>query len=365
MSRIKAVVAISGEQQTAAEAQVRLHQREVEYQTKEYIVELLVNKYVTGIEDDENEIFVPTYQRRFVWSIERQSKFIESVLLGLPVPYIFIANLEKDIAEDEGRAEVVDGSQRIRTLAAFVTNDLVLTGLEKCDALNGFRFSDLEMSRQRKFNRQPIRVIELSSKADEQVRRDIFERINTGSEELRDMEKRKGIYTGPFYDFIKECAADPAFNRVCPLSFSKQRREEAEELVLRYFAYSDTYMDFKHDVGKFLSGYLKKHQENFDRDRLRAQFESMLFFAERNLPYGFRKSSKASTTPRVRFEALACGITLALRQNPDLQASQEQVHAWLNSTEFRRLVVSDASNSLPRLKARIEFVRDKLLAEGD
>ena len=240
MARKKPEIEITDQQRASAETQIRLHQREVEYQTKEYIVELLVAKYNVGIEDDENEIFVPAYQRRFVWNEERQSKFIESVLLGLPVPYIFIATLEKEIEEDEGRAEVVDGSQRIRTLAAFVNNDLILTGLEKCDTLNGFKFADMDVSRQRKFNRQPVRVIELSSKADEQVRRDIFERINTGSEELRDMEKRKGIYTGPFYDFIKECAADPAFAKVCPLSFSKQRREEAEELVLRYFAYCDT-----------------------------------------------------------------------------------------------------------------------------
>lgn len=361
MNRPKAVVEITDAQQEAAEMQIRLHQREVEYQTKEFTVELLVQKYRDGLGDDENEIFVPAYQRMFVWGTERQSKFIESVLLGLPVPYIFIANLEKDIAEDEGRAEVVDGSQRIRTLAAFVHDELVLKGLEKCDRLNGFRFSDLEVSRQRKFNRQPVRVIELSSKADEQVRRDIFERINTGSEELRDMEKRKGIYTGAFYDFIKECATSPIFARVCPLSYSKQRREEAEELVLRYFAYSDTYLQFKHDVGKFLSGYLKAHQEDFDRTRLKREFDTMLEFAERSLPYGFRKSPNANTTPRVRFEALACGITLALRQNPDVQVDRAAIGQWLESKGFQKLVVSDASNSLPRLKARIEFVRDKLL----
>lgn len=364
MARKQERIQVTDDQSVAAEAQIRLHQREVEYQTKEYIVELLVDKYCSGIEDDENEIFVPAYQRRFVWSDERQSKFIESVLLGLPVPYIFIAALEKDIEDDEGRAEVVDGSQRIRTLASFVNNSLVLAGLEKCDALNGFTFSDLDVSRQRKFNRQPVRVIELSNKADEQVRRDIFERINTGSEELRDMEKRKGIYTGPFYDFIKECAVDTTFARVCPLSFSKQRREEAEELVLRYFAYCDTYLEFKHDVGKFLSAYLKRHQEDFDGPRLRAQFDAMVRFAEQYLPYGFKKAVAANTTPRVRFEALACGITLALRRNPTLEPVAFGVQSWIDSGDFRKLVVSDASNSLPRLKARIEFVRDKLLAEA-
>jgi hypothetical protein len=267
-----------------------------------------------------------------------------------------------DAEEDEGRAEVVDGSQRIRTLAAFVSNELRLTGLEKCDKLNGFQFADFDLSRQRKFNRQSVRVIELSDKADEQVRRDVFERINTGSDELRDMEKRKGIYSGPFYDFIKECAGDQRFKALCPISFAKERREEAEELVLRYFAYSDSYMSFKHDVGKFLSDYLKAQQAIFDREEKLAQFNSMLEFAAGALPYGFRKAPNAATTPRVRFEALSCGITLALRIRPDLVRAPNEVRSWLESDAFRALTVSDASNSLPRLKGRIEFVRDHLLA---
>lgn len=361
MAKAKKEPNITDAQRGDAEAQIRAHQRVVDYQTKEYTVELLAQKYKEGIDDDENEIFIPAYQRKFVWTPERQSKFIESVMLGLPVPYIFIASLPKDPGEDEGRAEVVDGSQRIRTLTAFVSNELRLVGLEKCDKLNGFRFCDLDLSRQRKFNRQAVRVIELSDKADEQVRRDVFERINTGSDELRDMEKRKGIYSGPFYDFIKECAADETFRALCPISYAKERREEAEELVLRYFAYSDRYLLFKHDVGKFLSEYLKSQQSTFDSSQKLAQFKSMLNFARSALPYGFRKAATANTTPRVRFEALSCGITLALREEPNLIRTPAQVVRWLESSEFRTLTVSDASNSLPRLKGRIEFVRDHLL----
>ena len=336
-------------------------QREVDYQTKEFTVELLVQKYFDGIKDDENEFFIPAYQRAFVWTKHRQSKFIESVMLGLPVPYIFIANLPKDIEEDEGRAEIVDGTQRVRTLAAFLKGELKLDQLEKLDCLNGFHFSDFDISRQRKFNRQPVRVVELSDKADEQVRRDIFERINTGSDELRDMEKRKGIYTGPFYEFIKHCADRPDFKAIAPLSYSKQRREEAEELVLRYFAYCDKYLDFKHDVQKFLTAYLKEHQTSFDKVKLKRQFDQMVSFAANNLPNGFTKNETAKTTPRVRFEALACGITLALRVNPKMKPKLPAIERWLASKEFQDLVSSDASNSLPRLKGRIEFVRDKML----
>jgi uncharacterized protein with ParB-like and HNH nuclease domain len=358
----KSVELIDDQKRIEAEAEIRSHQKEVDYQTKEFTVELLVYKYITGEEDDENEIFVPAYQREFVWDKRRQSKFIESVILGLPVPYIFIANLEKSIGDDEGRAEIVDGSQRIRTLQAFLDNKLRLEQLEKLKALNGFCFKDLDVSRQRKFNRQPVRVIELSDKADEKIRRDLFERINTGSDELNDMEKRKGTLDGPFYEFIRARAEDPKFRAICPLSHGKERREEYEELVLRYFAYSDRYLTFKHDVQKFLTAYFKDNQNSFDGALLKKEFDQMIRFAELALPFGFRKTEASNTTPRVRFEALACGITLALRKRPKLSAKPEVVKSWLMTQEFLVRVTSDASNSLPKLKSRIEFVRDNLLA---
>lgn len=345
----------------SAEQQIRDLKLDVDYQTKEFTTEVIVQKFLEGEEDDENEIFIPAYQRAFVWSEDRKSKFIESIILELPIPYIFIATLPKDIAEDEGRAEIVDGSQRIRTLAAFLHDKFKLKGLQKLDKLNGFRFSDLELSRQRKIKRQGIRVIELSDKADDTIRRDIFERINTGSDELRDMEKRKGILTGPFYDFIRECAAREDFLNVCPISHAKQRREEAEELVLRYFAYCDTYLNFRHDVKNFLDKYLKDHQHDFPKDRMQFEFESMLRFAEDNLPNGFRKNKGATSVPRVRFEALACGITLAQRTNPVLQEPAKDISMWIESEVFNTHVASDASNSLPRLRGRIEYVRDQLL----
>ena len=200
-----------------AETEIIDHQRIVDYDTKEYPVEIIVEKYLTGKDEDENEIFIPDYQRDFTWSNERQSKFIESVLIGLPIPYIFVA----DVSKGEGRLEIVDGSQRVRTLAAFLTDELELAGLKKLKKTNGFKFSDLPVSRQRRFKRRTIRLIELTEQADEDVRRDIFERINTGSDVLNDMEVRWGIQEGPLLYFIRDCANDPLFKKLAPLSEAK------------------------------------------------------------------------------------------------------------------------------------------------
>src|SRR5689334_15010255 len=92
-----------------AEEQIMELQQTVNYDTREFPVETIVNKYSSGLETDENELFVPAYQRDFVWDENRQSKFIESVMLALPIPYIWTA-------DRDGRLEIVDGSQRIRCL---------------------------------------------------------------------------------------------------------------------------------------------------------------------------------------------------------------------------------------------------------
>lgn len=93
-----------------SEVQIRQLQRVVDYQIREYPIEVVVEKHITGIEDGTNEIFVPNYQRDFVWSDVKQSKFIESLLIGLPIPYVFVADVGNEDEEIAGRLEIVDGT---------------------------------------------------------------------------------------------------------------------------------------------------------------------------------------------------------------------------------------------------------------
>lgn len=358
----------SEEAKNAAEEEIRQHQREVDYETKEYPVEVLVSKYLKGLEDDSNEIFVPDYQREMAWDTDRQSKFIESVLIGLPIPYLFVADVkdpEGEPSEKGGRLEIVDGSQRIRTLAAFMDNKLPLGNLEKLRKLMGFRFRDLPQSRQRRFGRRTLRLIELTENADEDVRRDIFERINTGSVQLQDMEMRRGVKAGPMLTVVERCAADPLFHTLAPLSGRQVSRRDRDELVLRFFAYLERYEKFgeqnQNRVVRFLDTYLedKNKLEVSQLEPLAVEFRQMLEFVRDTFPLGFAKTKGARTTPRIRFEALAVGTALALRTNPNLPRSQAV--PWLESEKFKEFTTSDSSNSRPKVVKRIEYVRDQLL----
>lgn len=151
------------------EEEIRKYMRDIDYTTREYPVEVIVKKYLLGIEKAENEIFIPDYQRDFVWSDGQQSRFIESVLIGLPIPFLFVADVGSEDEALSGRLEVVDGTQRLRTLSAYLNDILTLQDLEKLSSLNNTKFSDLLPSRQRRFKRSTIRLIELTEKADEET----------------------------------------------------------------------------------------------------------------------------------------------------------------------------------------------------
>jgi hypothetical protein len=357
---------ITDKQKEEAEKQILERQKIVDYDTREYPVEVIVSKYLDNLETDENDIFVPDYQRDLVWDDSRQSKFIESILIGLPIPFVFVAD-----DKESGRLEIVDGSQRIRTLARFLSNELKLQELQKLTALNNFKFNDLPLSRQRRFKRQTIRMIELTNKADEETRRDLFERINTGSMELNEMEKRYGLKPGPFLDLVTESSSNETFQKLCGFPEQLKKRHEPQEFVLRFFAYYERYQIFERYVYKFIDTYLENKNQELSKmtemelwkkkESYKKIFENMIKFTDTFFGNGFKKDSKHSKTPRIRFEALSVGIALALKENPKIKKLENLDLSWLNSEEFMNLTTSDSSNSRPKIIERIEFVKSKIL----
>ena len=94
-------------------------QQEVDYTVREYPIEVVVAKHIKGLDEGTNDIFVPDYQRDLVWDDKRQSKFIESLLIGLPIPYLFVADVgNEDVA---GRLEIIDGTSASEPLPVLFT----------------------------------------------------------------------------------------------------------------------------------------------------------------------------------------------------------------------------------------------------
>jgi hypothetical protein len=285
-----------------------------------------------------------------------QSQFIESVIMGLPIPMMFLAE------DEDGTFEIVDGAQRIQTLNSFLAGDLVLEGLKKLDRLDGFRFPDLPEAQQNKLSSRALRIVILDQETTDENRQDLFNRINKYGKKVEASERRRGTYEGKFMKFLERCAGDKLFRTLCPVSAAKEKRKEPLELVTRFFAYSERYLAFQHDVDEFLDGFVEENRDVFEKERFSVEFKNTMLFVKKYFPYGFAKSATATTTPRVRFEALSVGVNLALRENPEL--IPQAVLPWLESEEFTYHTTTHASNSALRLRNRIEFVRDNLLKEA-
>lgn len=352
----------NADQAALVEAQIAELQKITDYEIREWPIEVLVGKFTNGRDTDTSEIFIPDYQREMVWSAKQQSRFIESILIRLPVPFIFAADIGS--GDRAGALEIIDGSQRLRTLDNFISNRLRLQNLVRLNTANGMRFSDFAKPRQLRFKRSTIRVIELTEQADEQARREMFDRLNSGGSSLTSMEVRRGVEDGPFMKMLTELASKDLFTRLVPLSDRNAKRKEYEELALRYFAYANNYKAFQKSVDQFLTDYLKDRNVTATPAELGAmseEFDRALEFVQRNFPNGFKRDGY-KTVPRIRFEAIAVGVTLALREQPGLQPVN--ITAWLDSKEFIKHTRSDASNSRPKLINRIHYVRDHLLGKN-
>jgi Protein of unknown function DUF262 len=158
----------------------------------------------------------PEYQRRHRWDSKKQSRLIESLLMNVPVPPVFL--YEKEL----NRYEVMDGQQRLASLLDFYSNKLQLTGLETWSGLNKRRYNDLPSKLKRGLDRRRISAVVLLAESarptqsanSTDIRHEVFERLNTGGAPLNQQELRNCIYSGPFNDLVVKLAALKLFRKM-------------------------------------------------------------------------------------------------------------------------------------------------------
>ena len=347
-------IEITDPMKEAAENEIVEQSRKVDYYLNEYTTELLALKMQNG------DFEIPPYQRAFTWEPGRKSRFIESLIIGLQIPFLFFWEMPN------GNLEIVDGVQRLSTIEEFILGNLRLTELEWLPTLSNFTFADLPENRKKKIRNRSIRGIVLNEHADEQTRFEMFDRINTGSKIPNKAEVRRGALAGLFMSLIVELAKYPAFVALAPMSEAQEKEREREELVIRFFAYTDGLDGYKDRVAEFIFSYAKRMNAAFLEDPLlettyRARFAEMVEFVTAIYPYGFKRKARAKATPRARFEAIAIGSYLAIRERPQLRAARPDVSSWLESGQFAAITGADGANAIARLRKRIGFVKDRLL----
>lgn len=311
---------------------------------------------------DDGQISIsPAYQRQFRWNDERCSELIESLMLGIPIPNLFMAT------NDDNTWETVDGVQRLSAIVKFAGNEtlrdklgvgnaLVLNGLEKISAFNGVTYDTLPPTIQRLVKTRPLRVVTLNDKSDKIVRFDLFERLNTGGVLLTNQEIRGCVFHGRFADKLDELAKIKDFRTVVRVSTRKKNDGTLEECVLRFFAFLDRYKKFDHSVVEFLNDYMEKASERFDYGPREEEFRRVFGELAKVFRHGISRTSGRGVTPLNLYEGVAVGAALALRENGELVTTD--IGKWLNSDELRQFTTGGTNNRFA-VRGRIEFCRDR------
>lgn len=343
-------------------SQLQLQRRKVDFDSYDITVDELVRRVASG----RIEI-APAYQRQFRWNNERQSRLIESLFLGIPVPPLFFAT---NVAEGQGSSwEVVDGLQRLLTLVNFIGDDrtrqvarlkdapLKLVGLEILQSMDGVAFNDLPRDIRDGLIDRPMKVIVLNDKSDLQVRFDLFERLNTGGVQLTNHEIRESVYLGEFVDLLTELAGTRQFKQVVSLPAARMLDGSPQDYVLRFFAFHERYMQFEHSVNDFLNDFCRDAAADPRIEERATRFRQTFRFLADVFPEGIK--NRSGVTPVNLYEGASVGAALALEVsggNLTIPVSTD----WITSEELRRYTTG-ATNDRSRVSGRIEFCRDKFL----
>ncbi|GAA0369605.1 DUF262 domain-containing protein [Streptomyces olivoreticuli] len=298
----------------------------IEVQTRNPTVALLLNRIRRGTID-----LAPDFQRRAgIWTQQAQSRLIESLLLRITLPTLYAAEGEEDIWA------IVDGVQRLSTIARFVTPEhigatpLRLTGLEYLTEFDGCAFGDLPGRLQTRIEETELVVLLIRRGTPEEVKFNIFARINTGGRPLTRQELRHALIPGPARSFLAELAHSHAFRQATGGSVSAERMSD-REMCLRFLAFSLTPPEdyASGDFDKFLRQAM--HQVNgmdsAGRDALHARFLSSMdasfaVFGEHAFRKRFREITRRSPVNKALFEAQSVTLSGYTKGMIDLLAER-------------------------------------------
>lgn len=349
-------------------------------------LDLSFNELLDMFKDGELDIN-PDYQRLFRWSQGAQSRFIESLLLEMPVPPIYV------VEDDNGKYQLIDGLQRFSSylhlrgeLDAAHLVDPIVKGdylkLQECDIvedLNGLGFEDFPTALKIRLKRAFVRVEVVRKGSDNKFRYHMFKRLNTGGEALTSQQLRNctiRMLDAKFIDFVIRLSKNPDFE-TCTLKISEQQKLGAfdQELVIRFFALKNYKHKFVHDVSDFLTEYTEKVTELsdptiiFDYVAEEAAFDKTFAILSTCLgDKSFGRAGKAGVQSNFsvyHFESICVGLQpyldkIDLLDDNAVALVKDKLVEIKSDPEFVSHTAGGGKNSPGPLNSRIRVVVDKL-----
>ncbi|PUB88999.1 MAG: DUF262 domain-containing protein [gamma proteobacterium symbiont of Ctena orbiculata] len=201
---------------------------------------------------EKNHVYIPRFQRGYVWNRGQASRLIESLVIQCPIPVLYFDQT------DDSKFSVIDGNQRLTSIRLFLNDEFSLRGLTTYPELEGMYYSDLDPRIKRHITNRTLRCIAILPDTHPQIKFDVFERLNTGSVPLTPQELRHGIYHGELIDAIERISSNSKWKELTRLK--KDVRMKRSELVLRYFAMSNNVQHYFKPLAGFLNKFTEDHQ---------------------------------------------------------------------------------------------------------
>lgn len=313
--------------------------------------------------EDKDIIITPEYQRVFRWSTFQQTRFIESILLDFPIPAIFVAE------DDNGKWELVDGLQRLSTVFSFFG---LLTDLPKKNNLElsqgdlvkkefeGVTINDLSLKLKITIKRAICRVEIIRWDSNEDIRYELFNRLNTGATRLSEQEIRNCIFrSSKLYpvnlnQILKDISKETNYIELISPSAPKKESMFLEELVLRYFAFKHLQDDIKTTVPNYLTEFMRsvsKTEILFDIEQEKIKFLEYIDFLHNNFDKSvFRPKGNFALH---LFDSLAYAIPKSYGSIHDNEKEIiNKINKLLKDENYNNIGTSTYSNL--RIKQRME-----------
>ncbi|MCU0289067.1 MAG: DUF262 domain-containing protein [Acidobacteria bacterium] len=265
---------------------------------------LLIDSLIKRMKSNPPRIDLNTeFQRRGnLWGETSQSRLIESLMVRIPIPAFYFDGT------DDNNWKIVDGLQRLTTLKRFIIDkELILQDLEFLALYNGCDFDELPPYQQGRIEETQITAYIINPGTPEDVKYNIFKRVNTGGLVLKPQEIRHALNQGIPADFIKNLTKLPEFIKATQNSLFERKRMEDEDFVIRFIAFYHDYENYQSDLDDYLNramGNLKKiseqEREQIKNDFIKAMDTSYKIFGE----YAFMKRFDINDHKRLLNKAL-------------------------------------------------------------
>jgi len=340
-----------GEMDTEDELEFPPAERKVVTQPYDLSVQTLLEQWETNVP------ILPAIQREYVWDNGRASRLIESLLLNIPVPVLYFAETS------DARYEIIDGHQRVRSIARFVRNEFRLNGLRVLSEYSGKYFHQLPSKEQRFLKMRTLRAIIIGHDSHASMKFEIFESLNSGTIILNSQELRNSLYRGPFNELLHQLVNYSTFRRIIG-SKRPRRRMVAGELILRFFALRENYAKYRVPLKRFLNEYMSSVKDASEEE-LGVFEETFTTTVERAYKFigghAFRITDKRGRTKenvvnRALFECQMLAFSWVENDDPSRQDTLRELDELYRSHEFMDSIqraTGDRSRTLYRIKEMV------------